>query len=138
MRVNKTENPFENAVPHIFNSKFGSLLEPGLRFRITSLRIWIKLSLNADPDPAFILMRSRVLLLVNVGYESVITSLHTYPPSLHSEPPHFHCERPRLRFEPLYPLNFDFNADPDPAFFSPMLFRIQLAKLMQIRIRNPG
>jgi hypothetical protein len=36
-------------------------------------------------------------------------------PGLHFEPPRLYCERPRLYFLPLKLLNFDFNADPDPA-----------------------
>ncbi len=41
-------------------------------------------------------------------------------PGFHFEPPGLYCERPRPRlpFEPLKLMNFDFNADPDPAFHS--------------------
>jgi hypothetical protein len=45
----------------------------------------------------------------------------TDPPALHFEPLRLHFERPRpstAPFEPLKLLNFDFNADPDPAFNS--------------------
>jgi hypothetical protein len=40
------------------------------------------------------------------------------PQGLQFEPPGLHCERLRLYFEPLKILNFDCNADPDPAFYS--------------------
>jgi hypothetical protein len=39
-----------------------------------------------------------------------MTAWSTDPPGLHFEPPDLYC------FEPLKLLNFDFNADPDPAF----------------------
>ncbi len=60
-------------------------------------------------------------------------------PGLYFKPPSLHCERPQLCFEPLKLLNFDFNADSDPAFHSnPDLVRIQLPKIMRIQIRNPA
>jgi hypothetical protein len=40
------------------------------------------------------------------------------PPENHFNPPNLPCERPRLFFELLTLLNFDFNADPDPALHS--------------------
>ncbi len=70
----------------------------------------------ADPDPAFILMRIRILLLIKVMgiYDHWSIDL----PGLYFEPSGLHSERPRLYFQPLKRLNFAFNADPDPVFLS--------------------
>jgi hypothetical protein len=66
---------------------------------------------NADPDPA--LYQSECESATTVLYKSYrpsILSLHASIASVHGPP--------WLRFEPLSLLNFDFNADPDPAFHS--------------------
>jgi hypothetical protein len=77
--------------PHHFNAE----LDPPFHF-------------NPDPDPA-----------PHQGYakrKSTTTVLAYRPSRPPSEPPSLHFERPRLHFEPRKLRNFDFNADPDPAF----------------------
>jgi hypothetical protein len=61
----------------------------------------------------FTLMQIRIQLLFRIM--GICDHWSVDPPGLHFEPSGLHCERPRLYFEPL---NFDFNADPDPAFHS--------------------
>ncbi len=59
-------------------------------------------------------------------------------PGLHFEPLRLHFERPRpstALFEPRKLLNFDFNADPDPAFLS-NADPIQLPKIMPLPCSN--
>jgi hypothetical protein len=63
------------------------LFSSGVRIRITLMRTRIQL---------FTLMRTRIY-------------------RLHFEPPGFRCEHSPLCGEPLMLLNFEFNADPDPA-----------------------
>jgi hypothetical protein len=47
------------------------------------------------------------------------------------------CGPSWLHLKALQLLNFAFDADPDPEFHSKVQIRIQLPKIMRIRIRNP-
>jgi hypothetical protein len=60
-------------------------------------------------------MRIQILLLIKV-----MIYYHRSPdsPGLHFISPRFSCQRSWLYFEPPKLLNFDFDADPDPAFHS--------------------
>jgi hypothetical protein len=55
-----------------------------------------------------------------------------------TDPPELYFEPPVLSFEPLKLLNFNFNADTDPVFFTLVRIRIQIPKIMQIWIRSRG
>ncbi len=110
---------------------------------------------NPPPPPCFLNMhmgnflgtwRLPNLWLFDGNIKSRIThegdvnlrKLPTDPPRLHFEPP----RSSRLRSEPRKPLNFDFNAEPDPAFHwygsgCGSSFQKQLGS-MRTRIRNPG
>jgi hypothetical protein len=85
---------------------------------------------NADPDPAphqsDADLRPLVYRPPGFRFEPI---LYASILSVHG-PPWF-------RFEPLKLMNFDCNADRDPAF-SLIRVRIQLSKIMPIRIRIPG
>ncbi len=71
-------------------------------------------------------------------WKPATTSLSTL--GLHFKLSGLHCERPRPATAPfcgpLKLLYFDFNTDPDPDF-TPMRIRIQLPKILRIRIHNP-
>jgi hypothetical protein len=68
------------------------------------MRIRIQLSVNADPDPAFHLMRIRIQLFTSVRnrirIRILLSSKSVRPSRLHFEPPGLHCEPSRLYFEP--------------------------------------
>jgi hypothetical protein len=96
----------------------------GFRIYITLMRIRIQL---------FNLMRIRIriLLLVKVMRICATTDLQTRSPFWAST---VYVERLRLYCEPLRLLKFNFYADPDSAF-TLMRIRIQLPKILRIRIR---
>jgi hypothetical protein len=76
-------------------------------------------------------MRFQILLLIKV------TTGRETPPGLYYSIMRVHCP-PRLHLEPLKQLlNFDLNADTDPAFRSNTV-RVLLSKIMRIRIRSPA
>jgi hypothetical protein len=90
---------------------------------------------NADPDPAFHSILIRIQLLCD--HWSI------NPQGLHFEPPGLHCDSvsvhgpPQIYFEPLKPLNFAFNADPDPdPVFDSNAAPDAASQKMWIRIRN--
>ncbi len=76
---------------------------------------------------------------INVGPDPV-PAFHFYAdpgPASHQAPIRSIHGPSLLWFEPLKLLNFDLDAYPDP-LFTLMRIRIQLPKIMRIRIRNPG
>jgi hypothetical protein len=94
-------------------------------------------SLWYGPGSSFSLMRIRILLLIKLI--RICDHSTTDPPKLHFGPPGLHWEHRgplRLYLEPLNILNFNFNADPSGSFLTLMQIRIQLPKIMRIRIRN--
>ncbi len=85
--------------------------------------------LNANPDPAHHQSDGNLQPMVYRTLKGPILSLNV---SI--------CERPRPSTVPCWASeasNFYFNMDPDPAF-TLMRARIQLAKIMLVRIRNPA
>ncbi len=88
--------------------------KPGMRIRIwsqlfTFMRIRIQL---------IVLMQIRIRILLLIKVVRICDHWSTGPPGLHFETSRLHCGRPRLPSELPNLLNFDFNADPDPAFHS--------------------
>jgi hypothetical protein len=81
----------------------------GFWVRITLMRIWIHL---------FTSILIRILLLIKVRRIANLRPLAYRPSRPPFEPPRLHFERPRLHLEPRKLLDFDFNAEPDPAFHS--------------------
>ncbi len=65
---------------------------------------------NADPDPASHNGEFNLRLLAYRPFQGCILILHTSILSVYGPP--------RLHFKSLKLLNFDFDADPDPAFHS--------------------
>jgi hypothetical protein len=79
------------------HASFLGLRKPGLRIRITLVRI-------------------RILLLILM--RRICDRRSTEPSRLHFEPPSLHCERQRSSVAPFEPpplMNFCFDPDPDPA-----------------------
>jgi hypothetical protein len=122
------------------------LKQPGLRIRITLMRIRLQLlTLMPIRLQPLTLMRIRIQLFHIVGIRiplvtqvmRICDSWSIEPSGHHSEPLSLNFERQRpstaLHFKPLKLLeNFDFNADPDPVFSSVMRIRIQILRLMGI------
>jgi hypothetical protein len=91
--------------------------------------------LSVDPDPAF---HSNVDLDPDPASPAT-TGQYTLEGGLYFEPPGLHYERIRpftALFLAYEALSFDFNADPDPAFYS-NADPDPASKNMQILIRNP-
>jgi hypothetical protein len=78
----------------------------GLRIRITLMRILIQL---------FNLMRNRIRIMLLIKKMLICDHRPKGPFGPPRQMLNAHGP-PRLHFEPLKLLNFDFNADPDPAF----------------------
>jgi hypothetical protein len=85
-------------------------INPGLRIRITLIKIRSRIQLFTE-----MLIRIRILIKVMIICDCWSTEGSIF--SLHGSIVCALCP-PRLHFEPLELLNFDFNADPDPAFHS--------------------
>ncbi len=64
----------------------------------------------------FTSMRIRILLLIKVM--EICDHWSVDRPGLHFEPPSLNFEPPGFYYKPLKILNFEFNADPDPALHS--------------------
>jgi hypothetical protein len=105
----------------------------------TLMRIQVRLfTLMRIRIQLIILMRIRILLFIDV--KRICDKQPTDPSRLHFEHTYASIESiygpPWLYFEPPQLLNFDFDAGPDPVFFTLMWIQIQFFILMRIRIRN--